>query len=107
MELKTYIAETLVIVNVNTLRQYMINKLFIIRYLTTHISNDILMICYTKRKWKSQNIGVLGVGMYGYHALIKSQVYVPVAIAHIGISRGSEETSQNKKFNMKEAFRYG
>lgn len=78
------------------------DKLFVLRYLTTYICSDILAICRTKKKGRSQHSVVPDVVTNGYHAIPKkSQKFVPIlsVIVHIGKSREYMKSAINIMFN--------
>ena len=57
-------------------------------YLTTHIYNDILTICHTKKLKRSQPSIVPVAGINGFPAILtKSQQLVQVATVHTGKHR--------------------
>ncbi len=85
------------IVCVNTYWQYIIDKLFVMRYLTPYIYNDILGICHTKKQNRSQCSIAIGVGIVGNNAtLIKNQLRAQSVKVPIGTSRGHELNQQKK-----------
>ena len=69
------------------------SNIFLIRHLTTHIYNDILVICHTKKRKRSLHSIVPDAGINGFPAILKkSQQLVQVATVHTGKNpvRGSK-----------------
>lgn len=89
-----------VIVFVNTYWQYILDKLFVMRYLTTYIYSDILVICHTRKRKRSQYSVVPDAVTSGFPVtLIKNPVFVRIqsAIAHIGKSQEDGASLINKR----------
>ena len=68
-------------------KQYILDNSFVLTYLTTYIYNDILAICHTKKRKRSQHSIAPDVVTNGYHAILKkSQRFARIqsATAHTG-----------------------
>ena len=88
-----------IIVFVNTFRPYILDILFMIKYLTPYIYDDILRIWITKKQNRLHCLLVVGVGINGSLAtLTKNQQRVQSVKALIGINRefGSLKNSRQK-----------
>ena len=66
-------------------KKYILDNLFIMRYLTTYIYNDILAICHIKRRKRLQSLIVPDAGTNGILVTLKkNQRFALNAIALIG-----------------------
>jgi len=78
-------------------KKYILDNLFIMRYLTTYIYNDILAICHIKRRKRLQSLIVPDAGTNGILVTLKkNQRFVQVATAHTGRNRGKETRTRPK-----------
>ncbi|MBI3040675.1 MAG: hypothetical protein HYY80_03355 [Chloroflexi bacterium] len=86
----------------NAPKQYILDNAFVLTYLTTYIYNDILAICHTKKRKRSQHSIAPDVVTNGYHAILKkSQRFVRIqsATAHIGKSQEYGKSAINTIFD--------